>query len=146
MGALSELDFGEYVPIMEKFLEGHRKEEKNKKDEKERLKKQAGEEVKVKDSTTGQFVAKVVENDDGGGEAKKNEDGEGNDADEAKGGDGNNMEEDKQTSEKEADTAKEPIATETKHARDDDEGAENNDADEKEEPLTKKQKIDEGGD
>src|SRR5210317_2068129 len=40
IGALKELDFDEFIPSMEKFLEGHRRDEKVKKEEKERLKKQ----------------------------------------------------------------------------------------------------------
>jgi len=39
LAALKELEFEEFVPIMEKFLEGHRKAETSKKVEKERLKK-----------------------------------------------------------------------------------------------------------
>ncbi|ACI65003.1 predicted protein, partial [Thalassiosira pseudonana CCMP1335] len=38
MGALKELDFEEFAPQMEKFLEHHRQEEKDRKEEKERLK------------------------------------------------------------------------------------------------------------
>ena len=38
LAALKELEFEEFVPIMEKFLEGHRKAETSKKVEKERLK------------------------------------------------------------------------------------------------------------
>ena len=39
LAALKELEFDDFVPIMEKFLEGHRKAETSKKFEKERLKK-----------------------------------------------------------------------------------------------------------
>jgi DNA polymerase epsilon subunit 3 len=38
IGALKELDFEDFIPAMEKFLEGHRKDELSKKEEKERLK------------------------------------------------------------------------------------------------------------
>jgi DNA polymerase epsilon subunit 3 len=38
LGALHELDFDEFIPQMEKFLEQHRKEEQAKKEEKDRLK------------------------------------------------------------------------------------------------------------
>jgi DNA polymerase epsilon subunit 3 len=41
IGALKELDFEEFVPAMEKFLEGHRKEEQSKKEEKERMKQRS---------------------------------------------------------------------------------------------------------
>eukprot|EP00580_Thalassiosira_gravida_P011900 CAMPEP_0201643412 /NCGR_PEP_ID=MMETSP0493-20130528/28141_1 /ASSEMBLY_ACC=CAM_ASM_000838 /TAXON_ID=420259 /ORGANISM="Thalassiosira gravida, Strain GMp14c1" /LENGTH=203 /DNA_ID=CAMNT_0048117827 /DNA_START=37 /DNA_END=645 /DNA_ORIENTATION=- len=83
LGALKELDFGEFVPLMEKFLEGHRKEERCKKEEKERVKKLQverqqslqqqeekekavasslsydGEEKEgMRDATTGKFVAR----------------------------------------------------------------------------------------
>lgn len=35
LGALKELDFEEFIPSMDVFLEGYRREEKNKKEEKE---------------------------------------------------------------------------------------------------------------
>lgn len=75
LGALKELDFGDFVPLMEKFLEGHRKEEGRKKEEKERLKKLQVEKQQVhkdekggtegRDATTGKFVTKDGKQGDG---------------------------------------------------------------------------------
>ena len=38
LGALRELDFVDFLPVMEEFLEGHRRDERNKKEEKESMK------------------------------------------------------------------------------------------------------------
>mmetsp|Transcript_30913 Transcript_30913/g.56015 ORF Transcript_30913/g.56015 Transcript_30913/m.56015 type:complete len:247 (+) Transcript_30913:120-860(+) len=121
LGALRELDFEEFVPLMEKFLEGHRKEEKSKKEEKERVKKLQQQQQMLneekedgRDTTTGKFVAK-----DGkllGEEKGEEEAGE------------------------EADMAESVTAGESKHGREEegesDEGGQD-------QPSPKKQKIDE---
>jgi DNA polymerase epsilon subunit 3 len=59
LGALHELDFDEFIPQMEKFLEQHRKEEQAKKEEKERLKASKPEVEKKSEGVSGD------KNDDG---------------------------------------------------------------------------------
>jgi DNA polymerase epsilon subunit 3 len=54
LGALHELDFDEFIPQMEKFLEQHRKEEQAKKEEKERLKASKPEVEKKSEGVSGQ--------------------------------------------------------------------------------------------
>ena len=74
LGALKELDFEEFVPLMEQFLEGHRKEESKKKEEKERIKKAKEDNTnttegdsQVRDGNTGKFAAGATK--DGAGDA-----------------------------------------------------------------------------
>lgn len=142
LGALKELDFEEFVPLMEKCLEGHRKEEKNKKEEKERLKKQQqkkdeqGEEQKKNDPTTGKFVAKD-------GNQQQDEDGGAGDGE--KGGEMKEVageEEDGANAAAGGDETAAVAQVETKHARDDE--GENNEGEKVDQPLAKKQKVAEG--
>lgn len=89
MGALKELDFEEFVPLMEKFLEVHRKEVLGKKEEKERLKKEkAGLGEDGRDSA-GKFVAKEDGKDD-----KDGKEGDGGDEAGEAGGDAGEKEDD----------------------------------------------------
>jgi hypothetical protein len=88
MGALKELDFEEFVPLMEKFLEVHRKEVLGKKEEKERLKKEkAGLGEDGRDSA-GKFVAKDGKDD------KDGKEGDGGDEAGEAGGDAGEKEDD----------------------------------------------------
>lgn len=69
LGALKELDFEEFIPCMDAFLEGYRREEKNKKEEKEAMKvkrfqqQQQMQQQPGRDGTTGKFIAKEEDDD-----------------------------------------------------------------------------------
>lgn len=86
LGALRELDFEDFLPSMEAFLEGYRREERCKKEEKEamKMKQQAGgaagagpgEGSKMKDATTGKFVGKKRKLGDCEGEGGEDDDDE----------------------------------------------------------------------
>jgi len=132
LGALKELEFGDFVPLLERFLEVHRREERSKKEGKERAKRatqaQAGRpegaqerkegiapgEDLGRDATTGKFVAKDKQRDGG-------------------------------ATETEAVVAVEPVtAVEMKHAKEEEEGDHVKAGVTPDEPSSKKQKVDDG--
>ncbi len=127
LGALKELDFEEFIPSMDAFLEGYRREEKNKKEEKEAMKvkrfqqQQQTQHQPGRDGTTGKFIAKEGDDHhhhdvDNVGDAKADEGGD-------------------KTQEEEGTTGK------MKHARDEDD---DDTWKEGEEPLAKKIKESRG--
>mmetsp|Transcript_19087 Transcript_19087/g.29428 ORF Transcript_19087/g.29428 Transcript_19087/m.29428 type:complete len:282 (+) Transcript_19087:47-892(+) len=161
IGALKELDFEEFVPSMERFLEGHRREERSKKEEKERMKNSGGSN---NGSNTGKVVMEVDNRDKGGkfvsggkDEEEHNDDDEVAVEDDEKAEhehgkklDGkteatveNNSSVDAQVSAADTDTAS-TVAADKKHSREeeDDDGARN---DEGGELPTKKQKLEREG-
>mmetsp|Transcript_1207 Transcript_1207/g.1896 ORF Transcript_1207/g.1896 Transcript_1207/m.1896 type:complete len:301 (-) Transcript_1207:704-1606(-) len=80
IGALKELEFEEFVPAMERFLEGHRREERSKKEEKERMKNSVGE----KRDKEGKFVS-------GSGKEEEEVEEGGNEKNDDAGGGGTNV-------------------------------------------------------
>jgi hypothetical protein len=72
---LQELDFEEFLPQMEKFLEQHRNSEKTKKEEKERLKAAAATAKKGEDATV-ETNDNVVEGEEGADETEAVDEGE----------------------------------------------------------------------
>ncbi|KAL7491518.1 hypothetical protein ACHAWT_000842 [Skeletonema menzelii] len=127
IGALKELEFEEFIPAMEKFLEGHRKEERSKKEEKERMKNGGvGGWGGDKRDKGGKFVSKEEEE---GGNTTQNDDG---------GGGGGKLLEEMEVSSnvKNVDSQIEGVTTAEKHPREEEK---NND--EGELPASKKQKV-----
>ena len=141
LGALKELDFEDFLPAMDVFLEGYRKEEKSKKEEKEMLKlkrvqqmQQQQEQNEEELSETGAVASGGGEGDQEGEndgtleEGEKDVDGEKDeDEEEEEGGGGGGFDTDREGS--------------IKHERDDEvEGEDQDDEEAYSEPLTKKQK------
>lgn len=131
LGALKELDFGDFVPLLERFLEVHRREERSKKEGKERAKRatqaqasrpEGAQERKEgaalgddlgRDATTGKFVAKERQRGEGA------------------------------TDEGAAVAVEPAISAETKHAREDEKRDNKKDGGVPGQPSPKKQKVDE---